>query len=132
MDRTEKLLQTPYWIIDILPARVPKERAGQYFPVEKFFLTQQLSVIRQKHINMILKLNCYMDIELDGEMNPPPDRIAAVMNERIVYLMTGESMLLSEPDDTHMTLFNPDGKLLELIKTLALSEGLYVWSGVDG
>ena len=41
--------------------------------------------------------------------------------------MAGDSMILSEPDDTHLTLFNPDEKLLGLIKTLASSEGLFVW-----
>ena len=132
MDRIEELLKTPYWIIDILPARVPAESAGQYFAVEKYFRTQQLAAIKQKHINLILKLNCYRDVEIDGEVNPGPDRIAAVMNERYVYIMTGDSMLLSEPDDTHLTLFNPDEKLLELIIALALSEGLFVWSGADG
>jgi len=30
-------------------------------------------------------------------------------------------MILSEPDDTHMTLFNPDEKLPEMVKTLFLS-----------
>ena len=132
MDRIEELLKTPYWIIDILPARVPAESAGQYFAVEKYFRTQQLAAIKQKHINLILKLNCYRDVEIDGEVNPGPDRIAAVMNERYVYIMTGDSMLLSEPDDTHLTLFNPDEELLELITALALSEGLFVWSGADG
>ena len=36
-------------------------------------------------------------------------------------------MLLSEPDDTHMTLFNPDEDLLDLVKILAAGEGLFVW-----
>ena len=36
-------------------------------------------------------------------------------------------MILSEPDDTHMTVFNPDPELLALIKELAAGEGLYVW-----
>ena len=36
-------------------------------------------------------------------------------------------MILSEPDDTHLTLFNPDEALLELMMTLAAGEGLYVW-----
>ena len=37
-------------------------------------------------------------------------------------------MILSEPDDTHMTLFGPDEKLLKLVKLLAAGEGLYVWN----
>ena len=37
-------------------------------------------------------------------------------------------MILSEPDDTHMTVFNADEKLLELIRVIASGEGLFVWS----
>lgn len=35
-------------------------------------------------------------------------------------------MILSEPDDTYMTLFNPDDELLELVKLIASGEGLFV------
>ena len=38
-------------------------------------------------------------------------------------------MILSEPDDTHLTVFNPDEELLDLIKNLSPSEGLFVWKG---
>ena len=41
--------------------------------------------------------------------------------------MTGESMILSEPDGTHLTVFNPDPQLLELLRQLASGEGLFVW-----
>ena len=131
MDRIEELLQTPCWIIDILPMRVPKERGGQYFAVERYYLTKHLPEIRQKHINLVLKLNCYMDVAIDGETNPAPDSIAAAMNKRYVYIMIGNSMILSEPDDTHMTLFNPDERLLGLVKEVATGEGLYVWKGAE-
>ncbi len=127
MDRIEELLQRPYWIVDILPKQVPKESAGQYFAVERTFLTRQLAAIKQKHINVILKLNCYRDVTIDGETNPAPERIAAVMNEQYVYIMTGDSMILSEPDATHMTLFDPDEALLELVEAIAAREGLFVW-----
>ena len=46
MDRIEELLQTPYWIIDILPKQVPKDSPGQYFAVEDFFLKEELSEMR--------------------------------------------------------------------------------------
>ena len=36
-------------------------------------------------------------------------------------------MILSEPDDTHMTLFAPDPELLELTRSIAAGEGLFVW-----
>ncbi len=125
----EELLQTPYWIIDILPSQVPAGSPGQYFAVEKYFLEEHLSAIKQKHLNLILKLNCYRDISIDEEteVNPSPARIAGEMMERYLYFMVGDAMILSEPDDTHLTVFHPDEALLELIRTLAAGEGLYVW-----
>ena len=58
MQNIDELLNKPYWIIDILPQRVPKDSPGQYFAVEDYFLNEQLGTIKQKHINLVLKLNC--------------------------------------------------------------------------
>ena len=126
----EELLQCPYWIIDILPAQVPSDSPGQYFAVEKYFLQGgRIKEIKQKHIGLILKLNCYRDISISDEtvINPLPKHIADEMKKRYLYIMTGESMILSEPDDTHLTVFNPDSELLELIGQIASGEGLFVW-----
>ena len=60
-------------------------------------------------------------------INPLPEHIADEMKKRYLFLMTGESMILSEPDDTHMTVFNPDPQLLELIRQIASGVGLFVW-----
>ena len=38
-------------------------------------------------------------------------------------------MILSEPDDAHMTVFNPDEELLDQIREISSSEGLFVWKG---
>ena len=78
---------------------------------------------------MILKLNCYRQISIDGEPggNPPPEHIAEEMRNRDLYLLVDDSVILSERDDTYMTVFNPDEKLLRLIRTLAAAEGLFVW-----
>ena len=40
-----------------------------------------------------------------------------------------DPMILLEPDGTHMTVFNPDEKLTELIRALAAGEGLFIWKG---
>jgi hypothetical protein len=127
MEKIEKLLDAPYLIIDILPMQVPKDSEGQYFAVEEYFLEEQLKEIKQKHVNVILKLNCYKNITIDEEINPAPERIRDIMNGRYVYIMVGEAMILSEPDDTHMTVFNPDESLLDLLKILSAGEGLYLW-----
>ena len=126
----DELLRKPYWIIDILPKQVPKDSPGQFFTVEKYYLCEeQLSAIKQKHINLVLKLNCYKRISIDAEseVNPSPERIAEEMRSRSLYIMMNDSMILSEPDDTHMTVFNPDRDTLELIRELASAEGLFVW-----
>ena len=122
----DELLQTPYWIIDILPGQVPKDSPGQFFAVENYMRQEQMASIKQRHINLVLKLNCYLDISIDEVMNPSPERIAEEMRRRYLYLMIGESMILSEPDDTHMTLFNPDENLLKMVRSLAMAEGLFV------
>ncbi len=127
--QVEKLLQSPYVIVDILPLQVPKDSPGQYFLVEKYFLQEnRIEEIKQKHINLILKLNCFKDISISDEnaINPQPEHIAEEMKKRYLYIMIDESMILSEPDDTHLTVFNPDPQLLKLITQLASAEGLFV------
>lgn len=127
----EELLQCPYWIVDILPSQVPGDSSGQYFTVEKYFLQgDRIEEIKQKHISLILKLNCYRDISISDEtmINPSPEHVVDEMKKRYLYIMIGtESMILSEPDDTHLTVFNPDQQLLELIRQIASGEGLFVW-----
>ena len=126
----EEYLQRPYWVIDILPKQVPKDSPGQYFAVEDYFRKgERFAAIKQKHINVILKLNCYRQISIDGEpgVNPPPEHIAEEMRNRDLYLLVDDAVIQSERDDTYMTVFNPDEKLLRLIRTLAAAEGLFVW-----
>ncbi|MCR5120767.1 MAG: hypothetical protein K6B44_14245 [Lachnospiraceae bacterium] len=130
-DKIEELLEKHYWIIDILPKQVPKDSPGQYFAIEEFLIIEQLEEIKRKHINVILKLNCYMDISIDDEENPTPEQIRDIMLDRYVYIMLGDAMILSEADDTHMTVFNPNEELLDLIRTVSSAEGLFVWEG-DG
>lgn len=63
----EELLETPYWIIDILPKQVPADGPGQYFTIESYYLKgRRLEAIKQKHINVMLKLNCYRRISIDA------------------------------------------------------------------
>ena len=81
----EELLQMPCWVVDFLPRQVPANSAGQYFAVEKYYLEKErMAVIKQKHIDLVLKLNCYCDIYLDdeAEKNPAPERIAREIAQR--------------------------------------------------
>ena len=107
MSRTiEELLNTPYWIIDILPKQVPAGSAGQYFVIEKYLRDTQLSEIKKKHVNLILKLT---------------------IQKRYVNIMVDDAMIVSEPEDTYLTIYNPDEDLLTLIRELASGEGMFVW-----
>ena len=124
----DELLQKSYWIIDILPEQVTKDSPGQFFEIERFFLERNnLTSIKQKHINVLLKLNCYCQISIDGEVNPSPERIVDAVMERSLQIMVGDAMIASEPDDLYMTVYNPDEKLIKIITAISSGEGLFVW-----
>ncbi len=129
----EELLSTPYHVIDVLPARVPAGGPGQYFLIERYWRGGLgLITAKQKHLNLILKLNCYFDLSLDGgSANPPPEEIEKAVLGRHVCVLFPErdALIVSEPDDLYLTLCHADGELLELVKTLAAGEGLFVWAG---
>ena len=126
----EELLRSPYWIVDILPEQVPRDSPGQYFSVEAYYLKQpRLAAVKQKHIDLILKLNCYRDLSLGEDMppNPPPERIAEELRRRYLCILLDGAMIVSRPDETYLTVYDPDETLMELIRTLAAGEGLYLW-----
>jgi hypothetical protein len=133
----EDFLSKPYWIIDILPKQVPANACGQYFTIEKHFLSSSwVEQIYRKFANMILKLNCYDDIllfkvsdESWGE-NPAPCDLERIVLERkplFVVLKQSQTMLSITGDDHNMTLYGPNNETLSLINMIASSEGLYVW-----
>lgn len=134
---TETHLSKPYWIVDILPKQVPADGAGQYFAIEKHFLTPPfVDAIYQKFANLLLKLNCYYGIvvccvhdDLRIE-NPAPDVLTKIVLERKplnIVLKKAQTMISITGDDHYMTIYNNDEEILELITTLAIGEGLYVW-----
>ena len=126
----DDVLAMPFWIIDILPMQVPKDGGGQYFAVEKYYLERdRLAGIKEKHIDLILKLNCYRDVSIDGEtaVNPPPEHIAEEMKRRFLHIRVDGAAIQTAPDETYMTVFGADEALLMLLRTLAAGEGLYLW-----
>ena len=112
-------------------ARTVNQNSINYgLDVEKYYLAwPQIAAVKQKHINVILKLNCYRDLSLDEEteVNPPPEEIAEAMRKRYVNILLEDAMIVSEPDDTSMTVYDPDEKMLSLISAIAAGEGLFVW-----
>ena len=136
----EEYLNKPYWVIDILPKQVPTDGRGQYFKIEKYYLEHpQIDIIYRKFTNILLKLNCYEDIDVshDGEewiTNPAPHELEAallgsVTDKHLFYIIlkSADVLITVSGDDTYMTVYNPTEDVLELIGSLAGSEGLYIW-----
>ena len=138
----DRLLEQPYHVIDILPDQV-KDCRGQFFAAEDYFRTpERLRPIRSKFANIILKLNCYYDIEVcfyqggtsDGEWerNPDPSKLAdsiiAMPDNCMARVMieAEEAMIDIDGCDIYMTLYGGDDELLERVEALAKAEGLFV------
>ena len=137
----DDLLDKPLWIMDLLPKQVPDNKAGQYFKVEKYFL-KRIDTLVRKYCNIILKLNCYCDIQLshngdDWMTNPDPETMdnwlgaclteTPTENTLFIYICHDSALMVVERDCTHMTIYNPSEELLEMLRLLAASEGLFVW-----
>ena len=126
----EELLEKPYWILDVLPEQVKRDSPGQFFAVERYFLEpSRLAAVKESHVRTILKLNCYRSLSLDeeSETNPPPEEIAEAVRTRHVCLLTEDALIVSDPDELYLTVYDPDEPLLDLLRTLAAGEGLYLW-----
>ena len=126
----EELLETPYWIVDVLPEQVKADNPGQYFAIERYYREKpRITEIKTRHADLVLKLNCYRDILLDEEKerNPAPERIAETVLTRRVCLRTGDALIVSEPDELYLTVYDPDEELLRLLEKLCVGEGLHLW-----
>ena len=133
----EDLLSKPYWIVDILPKQVPANAGGQYFTIEKYFLSSpRVDAIYRKFANVLLKLNCYVDIIvflIDDESwveNPAPEDMERMVLKRrplFVVLKHSMAMLSITGDDHNMTLYGADEETLQLISSIASAESLSVW-----
>ena len=144
-DLMGELLEGPYWIVDILPEQVPADADGQYFAVERYYLRpERLRDLRRRYAEILLRLNCYDDmvVSFDSceswERNPDPETFAGKLTElagnsflRAVF-PARRAMVELEHDDTWMTVYDPDLRLLDRLRTLAAGEGLFVWSPPGG
>ena len=133
----EEYLNKPYWVIDILPKQVPADGKGQYFRIDKYFLEHpQIDNIYRKFTTILLKLNCYEDIDMshDGDewmTNPAPHELETALlkcmdDKQMFYIIlkSADVLISVSSDDTYMTVYNPTEETVELIGSLAGSEGL--------
>ena len=136
----EGYLEKPYWVIDILPRQVAADSSGQFFRVEEYYREPpQIDAIHMKFTHILLKLNCYEDLDVsqDGEVwnsNPAPKETAAMVQKCLsdkkmlyVILKSADAMITINSDDTYMTVYHPSEELVELLGSLAASEGLFLW-----
>ncbi len=135
-----ELLETPCWIIDILPERVPSDAKGQYFAVERYYRQpERMASLYREFAELLIRLNCYYDMAVSfdscghWELNPDPeifvDQVINIRRNdflRVVFEEQG-AMIDMDPGDTYLTLFDPEEKLLDLVKELARAAGLFVW-----
>ena len=134
----ERLLEKPYWIIDMLPKQVPLEDGGQFFAVERYYLEEpQHGRLCRQFADVLLKLNCYHDLNVNYDdvwiKNPEPTTLVAWLTDALKHghlcalIDDGEALITASGSDIYMTLYNPSPDLLELVGKLASASGLFLW-----
>ncbi len=127
----ENLLKKPYHVIDFIPMQIPKGSEGQFFDVEKHYL-KNAKEIHNKFTDIILKLNCYYDLEFivddKSQINPKPNIIKKIIKSKKYILIRFDKALTTiNKGDLYMTIYNPNSKNLKIPKDLATSNGLFLW-----
>ena len=84
-------------------------------------------IIPMCHPILINGVDLDLSLDEEPEINPSPGEIAEAMRRRYVSILLKDAMIVSEPDDTCLTVYDPDAETLRLLRTLAAGEGLYVW-----
>ena len=136
-----ELLEGPYWIVDILPEQVSADAGGQYFAVERYYLKpERIRALRRRYAEILLRLNCYYDMAVSfdscatWENNPDPEafaeRVAGLSGNDFLRAVFAEqnAMIDCEPEETWLTVYDPDEVLLPKLTALAAAEGFFVWS----
>ena len=137
-ERLEQLLGAPCWVIDMLPRRVPRDGGGQFFAVEQYYLQgPQRDHLCRQFADVLLKLNCYHDLLVchgdEWVKNPEPANLVAWLVEALQHghlwalIGDGDTLITASGGDTHLTLYNPSPELLELVRQLVTSSGLFLW-----
>ncbi len=132
----EQLLEKNNFVVDLLPKQVPSDSKGEFFAVERFFLTEpQLSEMRKRFMNIILKLFCYFPMKVrdltsgNDICSPEPEDIAALVysDPHDILILIEETLITLNKDDICMTMYSPSESILTLTKQLAYAEGMFLW-----
>ena len=137
MQIVDRLLETPCYIIDFLPQQVPKDCGGQYFKVENYFLNHYDRYgLKGRLISIILRIMCYYPVSVYwGEWieQPTPEEVAEII-DKIMRNQSGwmnmlfpdvDALLQFEWDCMHLSIYNPDDEMRELLEQIAWSEGMF-------
>ena len=121
----EDLLKKPYYVIDFLPMQVLKNSEGQFFDVEKYYL-KNIKELHKKFTDIVLKLNCYYDLEFiigdKSEVNPKPTVIEKnIKSKKYVLIRFDKALITIDKSDLYMTIYNPNSKNLKILKDLVIS-----------
>ena len=119
---------------------MPEGSRGQYFRIAEYYWSSpQINMIYQKFTHVLLKLNCYedLDVSLDGEQwveNPAPEELVKMISNCLsdkkmcyILLKTSDVLITLSADDTYMTVYHPSEEILDLLGLLSVSEGLFLW-----
>lgn len=135
-DLIDNYLSKPYWVVDVLPKQVPANSSGQYFQIEDYIRNSHwMNIILQKQIALLLKLNCYEAINVFHSSekwvhNPQANLLEKwILEKKPLYVIVSflNTMLYISGDDLYITIYSTDEEALNLIQSLANSEGLFLW-----
>ena len=136
-EKIEELLDKPYAVIDFLPEQVKEEKGDNYFKVEQFFLEKENKESLYRHFAyFIIKLSSYYDLVInhnektisDYEMSDICDLFVNSDQKTClnILLIEKECLISFIGNDLYLSVYNADDKLKELMKKLAMSEGLFL------
>lgn len=140
MTLAEEILERPYQIVDIFPARVPREGADRYGRTARYFEEpQRLRRIYRRYAEILLRLHCYwpMRVSFDWgetwEEDPEPETFAEKVENlpgnghlRVLFLPQ-ETLIDLDAPDTSLTVFSPEPVLWEMLRKMAAAEGFFTW-----
>lgn len=133
----EKLLQKQCYIIDFLPKQVPANSNGQFFRIENYLLNNcEEFGFGKRFICVILKLMCYYCVTIGfGESveQVSPEKITEIVKTIMqnhsgtleLFFPEKDTLLILECDCMNLSVYNPDIEMQELLREIAVSEGLF-------
>lgn len=137
MQRIERLLTAPCYLIDLLPRQVPKDCGGQFFAVETYLLNHyDRHGLQDRFLRILLKLLCYYPASVHWGRwirQPSPEQLADIV-ETIFANHSGwmdllfpeqDALLRLEWDCLHLAVYGPDEEMRGLLEQLARSEGMF-------